>query len=225
MGKKLNLIGKKFGRLLVVRKKGITRFREILWKCQCDCGNTSVVLARSLVSGNTRSCGCLLSEATAKRTFKHGMTKTRLYRIWGQMNYRCSNPNDHQYKNYGGKGVIVCDEWKKDFLAFKDWADSNGYNDILTIDRIDSSRSYEPKNCRWLSNKENSRLAMIQKPPIGKYKGVSMHKPTNKWRAYITVNHKQIHLGLYKNRKEAAKAYNEAAKTYHGETAYLNPTK
>ena len=94
---------------------------------------------------------------------KHGMRYTRLYSIWRSMRQRCSNPKAINYKNYGGKGILVCDEWN-DFAVFKEWAMENGYNDLLTIDRIDTSRNYEPDNCRWVSqkmqqnNKSNNRI-------------------------------------------------------------------
>lgn len=86
----------------------------------------------------------------------HGQTKTRLYRIWSGMKGRCNNKKNPAYRYYGAKGIKVCDEWQNDFLAFKEWADLNGYNDKLTIDRIDSDGDYCPSNCRWLTAQENS---------------------------------------------------------------------
>lgn len=88
---------------------------------------------------------------------KHGKRKTRLYRIWANMKTRCYNPNYTQYKDYGGRGITVCNEWKNDFQAFYDWSISNGYNDILQIDRIDNNKSYEPSNCRWVDRKTQGR--------------------------------------------------------------------
>ena len=92
--------------------------------------------------------------------FKHGYTsKNRLYRIWHNMKARCYNPNFNKYKYYGGKGIIVCDEWRTDFLKFRDWALNNGYADNLTIDRIDSNKNYCPENCRWITLTENTLLS------------------------------------------------------------------
>lgn len=88
--------------------------------------------------------------------YKHGMTGTRLYRIWQGMKQRCNNPNKQGYGDYGGKGIKVCEEWENSFETFYDWATGNGYSDTLTIDRKDSSGNYEPSNCRWLTLEENS---------------------------------------------------------------------
>ena len=90
---------------------------------------------------------------------KHGQSKTRLYGIYNGMKQRCNNPKSQSYQYYGAKGIKVCDEWKNDFMAFKEWADANGYNDTLTIDRIDPKKDYCPENCRWLTINENASLA------------------------------------------------------------------
>lgn len=99
-----------------------------------------------------------------KGNYRHGMRYTRIYNIWKSMQQRCKNPNSINYKNYGAKGVLVCKEWSDNFEAFRDWAMANGYNDNLTIDRINVNGNYEPENCRWVSykeqanNKSNNRL-------------------------------------------------------------------
>lgn len=89
--------------------------------------------------------------------YRHGLCKTRLYRIFGNIKQRCYYKNNKDYKNYGGRGIIVCDEWLKDFKKFYDWAINNGYQDGLTIDRINNDGNYEPSNCRWITKKAQSR--------------------------------------------------------------------
>lgn len=90
----------------------------------------------------------------------HGCSDTKLYECWKNIKSRCYNKNNDRYPHYGGKGVIVCDEWQ-DFVNFKQWAENNGYSENLTIDRIDPELNYEPSNCRWLTYEENHALMML----------------------------------------------------------------
>ena len=155
-----DLTGQKFGRLTAVSRYGFDEFGRQLWTCECECGNTIVAHAYSLKQGHTKSCGCLKKEkATANLpsnqvgercpSYKHGGEGTRLYNIWKGMKRRCYNEHDSSYENYGGRGITVCDEWRNDFIPFRDWALSNGYSDDLSIDRIDNDQGYGPDNCRW----------------------------------------------------------------------------
>lgn len=156
MPKRLDLVGNKYGQLTVVEfydvQHGMSR-----WRCVCDCGNDTIAYGRHLLSGNTQSCGCLGKERRRKAVEKHNLSHSRIYRIWADMKDRCYNANSRSYKWYGGKGVTVCDDWL-DVKHFASWAMQNGYNDLMTIDRIDSSKGYEPDNCRWVTRGENARL-------------------------------------------------------------------
>lgn len=157
-----NLVGMRFGRLVVesraedkVQKSG---YREVMWSCICDCGNSKVVRGKSLTSGVTSSCGCLAKERVASMASKHHGFGTRLYAVWNSMRQRCNNPNNAAYHNYGGRGISICEEWG-DFASFRDWSYQSGYNDSLpkgecTLDRIDVDRDYSPDNCRWISMKD-----------------------------------------------------------------------
>lgn len=155
--KKINIIGRKFGRLTVIEEcKERDKSVGIIYKCKCDCGKFINISGNSIRSGKTKSCGCLRKEVTGNRKRTHGKQGTRLYRIWQGMKNRCYNKNDKRYQDWGGRGIAVCSEWKDKFMVFYNWAVSNGYDDNLTIDRIDNNKGYEPSNCRWITNKENS---------------------------------------------------------------------
>lgn len=133
------------------------------WKCKCECGKEFITLGNRIRAGKVLSCGCYhldLSReivklaADANRT--HGESTGRLYKIWAAMKVRCHLVTDPHYPDYGGRGIVVCDEWTNSYEAFRDWALANGYNDRLTIDRINVDGNYEPSNCRWSTIKEQS---------------------------------------------------------------------
>lgn len=138
-----------------VIRKGIS-YRTLL--CQCKCGKTKVVLLCRLVRGGVKSCGCLAGE-------KHNLRHTRLYRVWKAMNERChgSNVNNKHFRNYQQRGISVCEEWRKSFKSFYDWANYSGYAQGLQIDRIDNDKGYCPENCRFVTpiiNANNRRLTI-----------------------------------------------------------------
>lgn len=145
-------IGKKFGRLTIVGVNHKGTDRKFYYDCLCDCGNHCIVRGNSLTTGNTKSCGCMVKES---KNVKHGMKHTRLYGIWYGMRDRCNNENNPAYERYGGKGVSVCKAWDE-FISFYKWSMSNGYNESLSIDRINVNGNYEPSNCRWATPKEQS---------------------------------------------------------------------
>lgn len=152
--KDLDLVGMRFGKLLVVEFVKLENHRK-WWKCKCECGNEIITRTDQLRTGNTKSCGCSRSETTKGKPKKHGYAGTRLYRIWKGIKSRCYCKGSTDYKWYGALGVKVCDEWQT-FEPFCEWALSNGYTEELTIDRVDVTGDYEPKNCRWATISEQN---------------------------------------------------------------------
>lgn len=156
MTKYTDITNQKFNRLTAIERIYCSRQKKMAWNCLCECGGSIVATYTQLKSGNTKSCGCLNHEKILERNTSHSESKTRLYKIWVGIRQRCNNPNKKSYVNYGGRGVKVCDDWDN-YLNFKEWAISNGYEDDLTIERIDPNGNYEPSNCTWIPKGDQSK--------------------------------------------------------------------
>jgi hypothetical protein len=160
--------------------------------------------------------------ATAHRRKKHGHTinghRTRLHRTWTNMKHRCKHPSEKDRRIY--EHVTVCEEWRTDFTAFRDWALSHGYSDDLEIDRKDSNGPYSPDNCRWVTDRQQ-RLNCRGTSASG-FRGVHKVGKYAKWTAAIGGPTSRIRLGTFNSPEEAARAYDTAAKKLYGTFATLN---
>ncbi len=149
----IDLTGRKFGYLTVLKRLGASTKPQ--WLCRCDCGNLTVKRGHNLRRGAVKSCGCATRALISAARTTHGMTGHRLENIRRGMLARCHNPNSKDYGRYGGRGIQVCPAWKDNAAVFYFWALENGYADDLSIDRIDSRGNYTPENCRWIPLSEN----------------------------------------------------------------------
>lgn len=205
--KKLEVLGKKFGRLTVTgeaERLGMNRQVHVL----CECGTKKEVRVAHLTNGITQSCGCLQKEIAREAKYTHGDTNTRLHTIWIAMRHRCSNPNTNGYPDYGGRGIKVCTEWET-YENFKIWALANGYKENLSIDRKDVNGNYEPSNCHWADATYQMRnRRKTSKETSSKYIGISWFNEKQKWAAEIQVNGTRVRLGYFTDENEAALARN-----------------
>lgn len=154
---KIDMVGKRFGRLLVLEEHPEKRFGRWQYRCLCDCGNERVVDGNRLRTGGCNSCGCLKIEATKKSNSTHGLSKHPLYSVWGNIWDRCYNPQIDCYKNYGGRGIRMAELWRNDPVVFINWCLENGWMRGLEVDRRNNDGDYEPDNIRFITHKEQQR--------------------------------------------------------------------
>ena len=180
----IDMVGHKYG-ILTVLERLATDYQCL---CLCECGNKTAVRMNDLRTGNTTSCGCLSSKRTmGDRTRKHGMKDTKVYEVWSSMRKRCNNPNCAAYKNYGGRGIKVCDRWSKFANFYEDMGEPNG----LTIERVDNDGDYCPENCKWIPLEEQGKNKRCQ----NKFGIAGLTKRGNSYRARIPFNGKQVNIG------------------------------
>ena len=197
--KKQNIIGNRYGMLTVLEEAPERNHSARYFYVKCDCGTVTEMHMSNLKRkwATIKSCGC----AT-----KHQGTGTRLHSIWQNIKQRCLNKNNTNYPLYGGKGITVCIEWQNSFSCFKKWAESHGYSDELTIDRLDSKGAYCPTNCWWTTYINQARNTKKIRKSSSIYIGVCFYERVSKWLAYINVNKKRIYLGYHDTDLAAATA-------------------
>ena len=162
-------IGKKFNMLTIKKLSHIKGKYDKHYLCVCECGNEKVIAYRSLKAEVTKSCGCLAIKAATK----HGFSNHKLYYVYKGIIDRCTNHNHIAYNRYGGRGINVCKEWTEDKSSFFIWAVENGYQEGLSIDRIDNDKGYYPENCRWTTDSEQNINKHYKKGKSG-YKNIEI---------------------------------------------------
>ncbi|MCB4860807.1 hypothetical protein K7W03_14525 [Sphingobium sp. PNB] len=144
----IDITGIRYGKLVAIRRMPKIG-SHTRWLFVCDCGSSKEIRLSHVIAGSIKSCGCIVKT-------RDGWSTTRIMRVWRGMHKRCTDPKDHRYSRYGGRGISVCEEWSS-FDVFKDWAFANGFDESLEIDRKDNSSGYSPENCRFVSHVENTR--------------------------------------------------------------------
>lgn len=196
-----DITGIRSGRLKAIRPTEKRSAKGgILWECLCDCGNICYVDAYSIKANKTKSCGCIRREKTIQRNragakYPQEERESRLYSIWQGIYARTAYPSQKAYKDYGGRGITICDEWKNNFYAFKEWALNNGYANGLTIERIDNNGNYCPENCKWITKGEqnNNQRSNI----IIEYRGET--HTAAQWADIMGIKHSAIYKRIHKN--------------------------
>ena len=199
--------GMRYGKLTVLSREGTNALKKVTWRCQCDCGNVTVVTSGSLATGNTSSCGCGVLEAITK----HGGTGKGSYNTWRAMMRRCYNPKDKDYAKYGGAGITVHLPWH-DYSTFaKDVGEPTGKQ---TLDRIDQYENYTPENCRWAELVVQARNIRLPKRNKSGHIGVTFRD--GKWMGEITHNRKKFYSKTFENKEDAIAARKELERLHWG---------
>lgn len=181
----ISIVGKKFGRLFII-SHAYTK-RRSFFNCLCDCGKEKVLCGSDIKKG-TKSCGCLAKENMSRVSTTHGGSKEKLFNTWCSMKKRCYNPKHKSYKYYGGRGIIICDEWINSYEVFRCWSLANGYAEKLSIDRKNNDGNYEPSNCRWVTDKVQHNNTRANHPLT--YNGVT--KNVTQWAEELGVSDSAI---------------------------------
>lgn len=211
--------GEKFSRWTVVGEPFHRGNRQYV-AVRCECGTEKTVRLDSLQGGGSRSCGCLSDELLGTRARRHGQHGSRLYKIWQGMCQRCTNPKAPNYRNYGGCGIRVCEQWH-DVTNFIDWALDNGYRDDLTLDRTETNGNYTPDNCRWADASQQSQNRVRFRRSRTGYIGV-YEQTTGRFQAQCIIRGRRVCLGSFDDPRSAAIARDQYVKQHGDSHATLN---
>lgn len=201
-------VGSRFKHLTVTQIIHLQNGGRVICSCDCGCERSDLQYKLSDFKRHRHSsCG------RVRHTTKHGLSRTKIYHIWDNMNCRCYTPSSKNYPKYGAKGITVCDDWNRrnvnGFINFYKWSMSNGYTEGLTIDRIDETKGYYPENCKWTTYEEqNSHLGMNRNNKTG-YTGVCYYSTTNRYVVVISINNKSKYVGSFLTLKDAVLARNK----------------
>ena len=201
-----DLTGKRFGKLTVLKyhhkvKRNDGKHYLHYYLCKCDCGNETIVCLTHLKNEHTKSCGCIRYEPNRAI---HNLRKHRIYKIWAGIKTRCLNKNSIAYKDYGARGISICKEWESNILPFYNWAIANGYNDNLSIERIDVNGNYEPSNCKWIPKPEQSKNRRSNHL-------ITYNNETHTiadWATNLNINYGKLYLRLKRYKWSIDKAFN-----------------
>jgi hypothetical protein len=205
MPKRVDRVGHRYGKLTVLSWAGRNALKKVLWKCVCDCGGETVVVAGDLVTGNTQSCGCVVPN------LKHGGSGKSSYNTWRAMMRRCYKPQDKDYKRYGATGVRVCGRWHSYALFASDMGEPVG---TQTLDRKDAYGDYTPENCRWADLPTQARNIRVSKTSKTGVTGVLFHN--NRYYAALTAQKKKFYSKCFSTLAEAAEARKELERLHWG---------
>lgn len=200
MIKERNLVGNKYGKWTVIEEVDSSKTYRRMWKCRCDCGTVSIVTESNLIRGSSKTCGC------SKRT-AGGMSNHPLHTVWSGMMDRCYNKNCTEFKNYGARGITVCQEWRADFMVFYRWA-INKYKKGLQIDREDNDLGYSPDNCRFVTQSVNTANTRNRRSSLG-VRGVYRNSGSNKFYATVAYENKSFYIGNFSSISDAILARNK----------------
>lgn len=206
MPKRLDITGERYGRLTGLNFIGTDQNKNTLWSFQCDCARITIKRLADVRHGKVKSCGCLHQENTIKRNTKHNKSKTRTYRIWKDMKRRCLSPTRPRFKDYGQRGITVCERWQDSYDNFL--ADMGEAPINYTLERIDNEKGYTPSNCKWVSYLEQAHNQRIRSTNNSGYRGVYYCKTVKRWKAQVNYAGKCLFCKSFKTITQAVVARN-----------------